>query len=147
MQKWPKAPLIRYFDVGNADAVLVTSLEAHREILHAKVYSFQKPPFFVRLIADIVGFGIGFAEGDEHKRQRRALAGECLEGLVTNLIILTQRTPALFSTKNLEGFIPMLRSKASRLSDLLEDVIKHDGGVVDSQYLPRAPPSPIELQD
>jgi cytochrome P450 len=78
MQKWPKAAMIRYFDVGNADAVLVTSIEAHREILHDNVYSFQKPPFFVRLIADIVGFGIGFAEGEEHRRQRRGLAGKFL---------------------------------------------------------------------
>lgn len=75
MQQWPKAPLIRYFDVGNSDAVLVTSLDAHKEILHAKAYSFQKPPFFVRLIANIVGFGLGFAEGEEHRKQRRALAG------------------------------------------------------------------------
>ena len=75
MRRWPRAPLIRYFDVGNTDAVLVTSLEAHKEILHAKVYSFQKPRFFVRLVGDIVGPGIGFAEGEEHKKQRRSLAG------------------------------------------------------------------------
>jgi len=75
MRKWPTSPLIRYFDVGNSDAVLVTSLEAHKEILHEKVYEFQKPPFFVKLIADIVGFGIGFAEGEQHRQQRRGLAG------------------------------------------------------------------------
>ncbi len=79
MRKWPRAPMIRYFDVGNADAVLVTSLEAHKEILHNKAYSFQKPLFFVRLIADIVGYGIGFAEGENHKRQRRGLAGTGVE--------------------------------------------------------------------
>jgi len=77
MKKWPRAHLIRYFDVGNSDAVLVTSLEAHKEILHEKAYSFQKPPFFVKLIADIVGIGgLGFAEGEVHKRQRRGLACE-----------------------------------------------------------------------
>ncbi|KAK0726090.1 cytochrome p450 monooxygenase [Lasiosphaeris hirsuta] len=124
MRRWPKTPLIRYFDVGNADAVLVTSLEAHKEILHAKVYSFQKPPFFVRLIADIVGFGIGFAEGDEHKKQRRALAMKYPQECLPN-------SPVLFSTKNLEGFIPLLRSKASHLSHQLDDIIRTEGGVVD----------------
>ncbi|KAK0618896.1 cytochrome P450 3A5 [Immersiella caudata] len=112
MRKWPEAPLIRYFDVGNGDAILITGIEAHKEILHDNVYSFQKPPFFVKLIADIVGFGIGFAEGEEHKKQRRSLA-------------------ALFATKNLEGFIPLLQNKARRLSQLLDDAIKNDGGELD----------------
>ncbi|KAK3339643.1 cytochrome P450 [Lasiosphaeria hispida] len=105
MRQWPKAPLIRYFDVGNSDAVLVTSLDAHKEILHAKAYSFQKPTFFVRLIADIVGFGIGFAEGEEHKKQRRALA-------------------VLFSPSNLKAYIPLLQSKAHHLSSLFDRIIE-----------------------
>ncbi|GAB1316901.1 Cytochrome P450 monooxygenase FUM15 [Madurella fahalii] len=112
MRQWPKAPLIRYFDVGNSDAVLVTSLDAHKEILHAKAYSFQKPPFFVRLIASIVGFGLGFAEGEEHKRQRRALAG-------------------LLSSSNLKAFIPLLRNKARHLSNLFDGIIENKGGVVE----------------
>jgi cytochrome P450 len=75
MRRWPEASLIRYFDLGNSDAVLVTSLAAYKEIVHDKVYSFQKPPFFTKLVADIVGLGVVFAEGEEHKKQRRALAG------------------------------------------------------------------------
>ncbi|KAK3312699.1 cytochrome P450 [Apodospora peruviana] len=112
MQQWPTAPLIRYFDVGNSDAVLVTNLEAHKEILQAKAYSFQKPPFFVRLIATIVGFGLGFAEGEEHKKQRRALA-------------------MLFSTSNLKGYIPLLRSKARLLADQFDSAIETNGGIVE----------------
>ncbi|KXX74106.1 Cytochrome P450 4F5 [Madurella mycetomatis] len=112
MRQWPKAPLIRYFDVGNSDAVLVTSLDAHKEILQAKAYSFQKPPFFVRLIANIVGFGLGFAEGEEHRKQRRVLA-------------------ALFSSSNLKEFIPLLRSKARHLSNQFDGIIETEGGVVE----------------
>lgn len=44
-------------------------------------------------------------------------------------------TPALFSTKNLEEFIPLLRSKASRLSHLLDDIIVNEGGILDGQYI------------
>ncbi|KAL2195294.1 cytochrome p450 monooxygenase [Corynascus similis CBS 632.67] len=112
MRKWPTSPLIRYFDVGNSDAVLVTSLEAHKEILHEKVYEFQKPPFFVKLIADIVGFGIGFAEGEQHRQQRRGLA-------------------ALFSSRNLEGFIPLLWRKASQLCDHFVSSIENKDGLVE----------------
>ena len=69
--------MIRYFNIGNSDAVLVTSLAAHKEILHDKCYSFAKPAFFARLISDIVGYGIVFSEGEEHKRQRKVLGGMC----------------------------------------------------------------------
>lgn len=75
MRQWPTASLIRYFAFGNSEALLVTSLAAHREILHDKCYSFEKPAFFVRLIADIVGLGLVFSIGDTHKKQRRVLSG------------------------------------------------------------------------
>jgi len=60
---------------GNSEALLVTSLAAHKEILQAKCYSFAKPAFFRRLIADIVGLGIVFSEGEDHKNQRKAFRG------------------------------------------------------------------------
>ncbi|KAL2200646.1 cytochrome P450 [Corynascus similis CBS 632.67] len=114
MRQWPRTPhgLIRYLDVGNSDAVLVTGLAAHKEILHDKCYSFQKPPFFKRLIADTVGFGLVFTEGEEHKKQRRLLAG-------------------LFSPGNLRALVPLFRDKASHLSNLLDQIIETEGGVVD----------------
>ncbi|KAK0732281.1 cytochrome P450 [Lasiosphaeris hirsuta] len=112
MRQWPDAPLIRYFNVGNSDAVLVTSLAAHKEILRDKVYSFQKPAFFTRLVSDIVGFGLVFAEGEKHRKQRRVLAG-------------------LFSPNNLRAMVPMLRDKARHLSYLLDQTIEKEGGVVE----------------
>ena len=59
MRKWPRAPLIRYFSVGNSEALLVTSLAAQKEILQDKCYSFRKPGWWVRLVVDIVGSGRG----------------------------------------------------------------------------------------
>jgi cytochrome P450 len=116
MRRWPRTPagLIRYFDAGNGDAVLVTSLAAHKEILRDKCYSFQKPAFFKRLVADMVGFGLVFTEGEEHKRQRRLLAG-------------------LFSPANLRALVPMFRDKARHLSHLLDRSIEKEDGVVDGR--------------
>lgn len=71
MRKWPTEPLIRFFDFGNSEAVLINTLPAYREFLVDKSYSFNKPAFFARLIGDIVGVGIFFTEGDMHKAQRR----------------------------------------------------------------------------
>jgi hypothetical protein len=45
----------------------------YKEILRDRAYSFQKPPFFTRLVADIVGLGLAFAVGSEHKKQRGPL--------------------------------------------------------------------------
>lgn len=67
--------------VGNSEQLLVNSLEAHKEVLQTKCYSFFKPAFFARLVGEIVGKGLLFSEGDEHKKQRRLLAGTyTLEG-------------------------------------------------------------------
>jgi cytochrome P450 len=116
MRQWPKTPhgLVRYFDVGNSDAVLATSLAAHKEILHDKCYSFQKPAFLKRLIADMVGFGLVFTEGEEHKRQRRLLAG-------------------LFSPGNLRQLAGLFQDKARHLSNLLDQIIETEDGVVNGK--------------
>jgi cytochrome P450 len=75
MRTWPDAPLIRYFGWGNSDAVLINSLQAYKEVLHTQCYSFVRTTGFRRLIQDIIGVGLVFAEGEEHKRQRKVLGG------------------------------------------------------------------------
>jgi len=64
--------------MGNSEALLVTSLAAVREILQDKCYSFQKPAFFIRLIINITGYGLVLAEGEHHKKQRKALNGRVM---------------------------------------------------------------------
>lgn len=78
MQKWPDAPLIRYLSLGHSEIVLINSLPALKEVLQTKCYSFVKPPFWVRLSREIAGRGLALMEGDEHKEQRRLLAGVSL---------------------------------------------------------------------
>ena len=75
MRKWPDAKMIRYFSFGNSEALLVTGLDALREILSVKTYLFVKPPVFEKLVRTIVGKGLLFAEGEEHKTQRKLVAG------------------------------------------------------------------------
>lgn len=54
----------------------MNSLEAAREVLQTKAYSFVKPSFFVKLVGEIVGIGILFSVGDQHRQLRRITAGE-----------------------------------------------------------------------
>jgi cytochrome P450 len=74
-KKWPDEPFIRHLSFGNSEALLVNSISAHRQVLQTKCYSFGKPAFFERLVGDIVGKGLMFSVGDEHRTQRRQLSG------------------------------------------------------------------------
>jgi cytochrome P450 len=79
MRTWPNEPMIRYFGFGNSDAVLINDLRVYKDVLHTQCYSFVRTTGFRRLIMDIIGIGLVFAEGEEHKRQRRVLGGRsCL---------------------------------------------------------------------
>lgn len=94
MRRWPEVPLIRYFGFANSDAVLINSLQGYKEVLHTKCYSFVRTNGFRRLIMDIIGIGLVFAEGDEHKKQRRALGG--MTSLVSDTDLLTAILSAVF---------------------------------------------------
>lgn len=74
-QKWPSSPFIRYISFGNTETLLVNSLRAHQEVLSTKCYSFVKPPFFARIVGEVTGMGLVFAEGEEHRKQRKLLNG------------------------------------------------------------------------
>jgi hypothetical protein len=78
-RQWPTAPFIRYISFGNTETLLVNSLRAHQEVLSTKCYSFVKPPFFARIVGEVTGMGLVFAEGEEHKTQRKLLNGKLPE--------------------------------------------------------------------
>jgi hypothetical protein len=80
-RQWPTAPFIRYISFGNTETLLVNSLRAHQEVLSTKCYSFVKPPFFARIVGEVTGMGLVFAEGEEHKTQRKMLNGKLPESL------------------------------------------------------------------
>lgn len=67
MQTIPNDGLIYYTSFLNAPRVLVTNPEGLREVLSSKSYEFVKPNQVIRAVARILGMGILFAEGDEHR--------------------------------------------------------------------------------
>jgi len=73
---WPDAPFIRYFGLGNEETLVINTMEAHKEILQTHCYSFRKPEVLYRFVGEISGRGLLFSEGEEHKRLRRAMAGQ-----------------------------------------------------------------------
>lgn len=76
MRKWPDAPFIRHLTFGNQEVLLVNNLEAAREVLQTHAYSFVKPNFFVKLVGEMMGTGVLFSAGEEHKQRRRIMAGK-----------------------------------------------------------------------
>jgi hypothetical protein len=76
MRTWPNEPFIRHLSFGNSEVLLVNSLKAHKEVMQTKAYSFVKPAFFEKLMGEFLGRGVLFSVGDEHRLQRRFLAGE-----------------------------------------------------------------------
>lgn len=75
MRQFPDAPLIRFFDVGYTEAVMLNSVKATRDALQSQCYKLVKPNFVRRVLGEINGTGVFFEEGESHKRQRRLLTG------------------------------------------------------------------------
>ena len=69
----PNDGLIHYLHMFNKPRVLVTNSKALAEVLVTKSYDFVKPNLIRAGIGKILGIGILFAEGDEHKAQRKNL--------------------------------------------------------------------------
>ncbi|KAI0122933.1 cytochrome P450 [Xylariales sp. AK1849] len=83
---------------------MLNSVATCRAVLQTHCYDFIKPPFFARLVGEIVGIGLLFSEGDSHKQQRRLLAGP-------------------FSVPSTRKIVPLFQRKAKTLSDVFEHVI------------------------
>lgn len=66
--------LLCYRTFLNSERVLVVSPEALSEVLVTKCYDFKKPDFLIAELRQLLGMGILLAEGDEHKKQRKALS-------------------------------------------------------------------------
>lgn len=68
--------------------------------MQTKCYDFVKPKFLERLLGEIVGTGLLFAEGHEHKKQRRMILN-------------------VFSVPNMKKLIPVFQEKAEEMSALI----------------------------
>lgn len=75
----------------------MNSLAAHKAVLQTHVHNFVKAPFFSRLVGEITGTGLLFAEGEDHRHQRKLLAGP-------------------FSVPNMRKILPVFQRKAESLS-------------------------------
>ncbi|KAI1773266.1 cytochrome P450 [Hypoxylon cercidicola] len=102
---WPDSPFIRYPILANKEILLINTVEAHKQIMQTKCYDFVKPKFLGRLLGEIVGTGLLFAEGHEHKRQRRMILN-------------------VFSVPNMKKLLPVFREKAEEMVSLMDRKLK-----------------------
>ncbi|KAI1753563.1 cytochrome P450 3A5 [Xylaria castorea] len=103
-RRWPDAPFIRYLSIAGKEALIVNSLVAHKAVLQTHVYDFVKPPFFARLVGEITGKGLLFAEGEDHKHQRKLLTGP-------------------FSVPSMRKILPVFQRKAESVSKSFEKAL------------------------
>lgn len=116
MREWidaiPNDGLIRYTNWFNSERVLLTNPKTLAEVLSSKNYEFIKPAHFLDIIGRILGIGILFAEGDEHRTQRKNLM------------------PA-FSYRHIKDLYPVFWSKSTemveRMSTAMQDTSSQDG--------------------
>ncbi|KAL6892471.1 cytochrome P450 [Trichoderma longibrachiatum] len=117
VRKWPDAPFIRYLTFGNAEVLLVNSLEAAREVLQTHGGSFVKPAFFEKLVGEMMGTGVLFSVGEQHRQLRRIMAGP-------------------LSKPNVRRMLPLFKEKARELSASLNEAISGESkGVVEIEAL------------
>lgn len=105
LRRWineiPNNGLIRYLHLFNHERLMVTSPKGLAEVLVTKSYDFIKPELLRSGIGAILGIGILFAEGDEHKVQRKNLM------------------PA-FSFRHIKELYPIFWSKAREMVEAIE---------------------------
>lgn len=104
MRKWPDAPLIRFMDVGNREVVLLNSVKTTKEVLQTNCYTFVKPAFLRRVLGEITGTGLLFAEGEAHQKQRRLLTGEMADPLSLLYIAVTNSSHRAILPLRHQGF-------------------------------------------
>src|SRR4051812_48473203 len=79
MRKWPDAHFIRHLSFGNSEILLANSLQAHKEVMQTKADKFVKPGSYETLLGEFAGKGVMFSVGEEHRLQRRFLAGKFIK--------------------------------------------------------------------
>ncbi|GBC03524.1 hypothetical protein RclHR1_05180001 [Rhizophagus clarus] len=118
--RWVKkyGNILKYHGVLNRPFILVTDTKIIQDIVVNQAYDFPKPPLLA--LKKILGKGIGFSEGETHKRQRKMM------------------TPA-FTHSNIKEMVPTFIRVASTLTDLIEDKVdRGESKIVISPYLSKA---------
>ncbi|EXJ63356.1 uncharacterized protein A1O5_11677 [Cladophialophora psammophila CBS 110553] len=108
MRQFPNEPLIRFFDIGYTEAIMLNDVKTTREALQSQCYKLVKPNFVRRVLGEINGTGVFFEEGESHKRQRRLLTGP-------------------FSYGSIKEMLPFFDEKAQELVGVLRTSIRRKG--------------------
>ncbi|KDQ64100.1 hypothetical protein JAAARDRAFT_64014 [Jaapia argillacea MUCL 33604] len=90
------------------DSLMITDPKALQYILSTSGYNFVKPPDRREVARAIIGIGLIFAEGDDHKRQRRLML------------------PA-FGTPETKSFFPVFQSISEQLVSMWKETITMEG--------------------
>lgn len=133
MKDVPNDGLIYYETLFNTGRVLVVSPKGLAELLVTKSYDFVKPPQIKRSIGRILGIGILFAEGDEHKAQRKNL------------------NPA-FSFRHVKDLYPVFWGKSHEMvagidKELARTSSEESTGFTDPEKAPSATPDIVNASD
>ncbi|KAK9237098.1 cytochrome P450 [Lipomyces kononenkoae] len=112
----PDADLMRMLGMMNSERILPVSPRAMMEILQTQAYTFIKPPFMRRSLNGILGNGVLFAEGEDHKHQRKVLM------------------PA-FAYSHIKSLAPVFMEESARLVKLLREKVRASEKV-DSDQVP-----------
>ncbi|QIW99078.1 hypothetical protein AMS68_004596 [Peltaster fructicola] len=97
IQRFPDADIIHIRSILGFTAVIPVTPEGFHDLMGQAAYSVQKPKGLRESLAPVLGWGLIVSEGDEHKRQRKAL------------------TPA-FSLANIRGLYALMWSKCEEFS-------------------------------
>ncbi|KAI8188927.1 hypothetical protein KHU50_000112 [Colletotrichum sp. SAR 10_65] len=115
MRNWPKERFIRYTSFGNSNAILVTQLDAFKEIFQTKANAFVKPEFNKRMITPITGVGMVFTEGEESRSQRKLLSPR-------------------FAMTNMKQTMPLFRSKGKQFCQYLDQLVDSQSDAVNISF-------------
>ncbi|KAF4616071.1 hypothetical protein D9613_011336 [Agrocybe pediades] len=110
-KEWARqyGPVFRIALPAGSEAIIVTDSKAATQILSKDTYSYVKTVGLRAVIERLVGRGVLWAEGDEHKRQRRIM------------------NPP-FSTAALRNSVPMIYEKAHQLQAAWEALLDSEKG-------------------
>lgn len=109
MEQLPDAQMIRLPGTIGLSPILISGPEAMRDILNTNSYDFEKPWGVRAFLARAIGWGLILAEGQEHKKQKKAL------------------TPAFHIRRIRELYTLMWEKTQIFLTELEKDVQKHAG--------------------
>lgn len=100
---------VRYIGFFGSDRIISTDPRILQHIMTTKVYDYPKPTAFLGDIVKVLGNGLVFAEGNDHKRQRKLL------------------NPA-FALSNIKSMVPSFYSPSKQMVTALKEEIASQGG-------------------